>query len=121
MTNEHRTIIELSDAEQDLVAGGSIVCEPVLHTGSGKLNFNANAWDTPANGDGFSGYDPFMWGRVIIGAVVIGLMAVWLTVIGFCSVTRRCRKNGFGGRKRFHSRFNLSLRSDPPAASRGVK
>ena len=54
MTNEHRTIIELSDAEQDLVAGGCIVCEPVLLTGSGKLNFHANAWDTPANGNGFN-------------------------------------------------------------------
>ncbi|MGB6313666.1 MAG: hypothetical protein WBG13_14070, partial [Pseudolabrys sp.] len=26
-------------------------------------------------------YDPFMWGRIIVGAVVIVLVAVWLATI----------------------------------------
>jgi hypothetical protein len=56
VTNEHRTIIELSDAEQDLVAGGCS-CDLVLIQGNGDPNFNANSPNTPAaeNGHGFSG------------------------------------------------------------------
>jgi hypothetical protein len=56
MMNEHRTIIELSDAEQDLVAGGC-GCESVdvLRQGNGDLNFHANSPNTPANGNGFRG------------------------------------------------------------------
>lgn len=56
MTNEHRTIIELSDAEQDLVAGGcGCILEPVLQTGNGSLNFHANSANTPAAENGFRG------------------------------------------------------------------
>jgi hypothetical protein len=55
VTNEHRTIIELSDAEQDLVAGGCITCEPVLVTGNGNENFNAHSPNTPAADRGFRG------------------------------------------------------------------
>jgi hypothetical protein len=56
VTNEHRTIIELSDAEQDLVAGGcSCEAVPVLQTGNDKLNLHANSPNTPANGNGFQG------------------------------------------------------------------
>ena len=57
MTNEHRTIIELSDAELDHVAGGIIPVVQVLQTGNGKYNFNANAWDTPAADHGFNGHN----------------------------------------------------------------
>ena len=52
--NEHRAIIELSDAEQDLVAGGC-VCEPVLIQGNGDPNFHSNAPNTPAAENGFNG------------------------------------------------------------------
>ena len=52
--NEHRTIIELSDAEQDLVAGGCVSLEPVLLTGNGNLNFHANSPNTPAAENGFN-------------------------------------------------------------------
>jgi hypothetical protein len=57
VTNEHRAIIELSDAEQDLVAGGIIPVEHVLQTGNGNYNYNANAWDTPAADHGFQGHN----------------------------------------------------------------
>jgi hypothetical protein len=54
VTNEHCTIIELSDAEQ--VAGGcGCVPVPVLQTGNDKLNLHANSPNTPANGNGFQG------------------------------------------------------------------
>jgi hypothetical protein len=57
MMNEHRTIIELSDAEQDLVAGGCTPCEPVpvLLQGNDHLNFHANSPNTPAAENGFRG------------------------------------------------------------------
>ena len=57
MTNEHRTIIELSDAEQDLVAGGIIPVLDVLRTGNGSYNFNANSPNTPAADNGFNGHN----------------------------------------------------------------
>jgi hypothetical protein len=56
MMNEHRTIIELSDAEQDLVAGGCVCeTEPVLLQGNDHLNFHANSPNTPAGENGFKG------------------------------------------------------------------
>jgi hypothetical protein len=54
--NEHRTIIELSDAEQDLVSGGSVSVD-VLRTGNGELNFHSNAPNTPAADNGFNGHN----------------------------------------------------------------
>jgi len=53
MTNENRTIIELSDAELDHVAGG-LGTAPVLVEGNGRENFHSNAPNTPANGNGFN-------------------------------------------------------------------
>jgi hypothetical protein len=67
MMNEHRTIIELSDAEQDLVAGGIIPVEHALQTGNGELNYHSNAWDTPAADNGFKGHNGH-------GARIVALM-----------------------------------------------
>ena len=58
---------KLSDAEQDLVAGGCIVFEPVLQTGNGSLNFNANSANTPAAENGFNGHNGN--GARIIGGI----------------------------------------------------
>jgi hypothetical protein len=53
---ESRTIIELSDAELDHVAGGFIMV-PLLFKGNGDPNFNANSPFTPAADNGFNGHN----------------------------------------------------------------
>ncbi len=51
MMNEHRTIVELTDAELDYVVGG----QGVLVNSGAFIVENANAPNTPANGNGFQG------------------------------------------------------------------
>jgi hypothetical protein len=53
MTNEPRTIIELSGADLDHVSGG-LGTAPVLVEANGRENFHSNAPNTPANGNGFN-------------------------------------------------------------------
>ena len=58
-----------------------------------------------------SRYDPFMWGRVIIGAVVIVLVAVWLAAIWILFADPRVLPWKWWMPKEISFEFNLPLRS----------
>jgi hypothetical protein len=59
MTNEPRSILELSDVELDQVTGGTGTV-PVLVEGNGRENFHSNAPNTPAAQNGFNGNGAFI-------------------------------------------------------------
>jgi len=65
--NEPRTIIELSDAELDHVAGGCGI--PVLVEGNGTPNIHANAPNTPAAANGFNSGNGSGNGAFISGTI----------------------------------------------------
>jgi hypothetical protein len=54
VTNEPRTITEVSDAELDHVTGGALG-RPFLIEGNGNPNIHANSPFTPAAENGFNG------------------------------------------------------------------